>query len=226
MPKTPNIPDAVIEKWQTIVDLISRLLNVPSAVVTRAEPPMIEAVRTNETPENPFRSGLKVEIAGHFCEEVIRRRGRLHVHDARSDPRWNDAPDLAHGIVSYLGYPLAWPSGAMFGTICVLDRKPLEIDPLREQLLQEFSGVIETHLELLERNETLARSLDEIRVLRGILPICAACKKVRNEAGYWEQVEAYITTHSEAMFSHGLCPDCLEQLYPQFNQADGRRAEA
>lgn len=56
--------------------------------------------------------------------------------------------------------------------------------------------------------------IDEVKTLRGIIPICAHCKKVRNDQGYWKQVELYIQDHSEATFSHGLCPDCVAKHYP------------
>jgi PAS domain S-box-containing protein len=62
--------------------------------------------------------------------------------------------------------------------------------------------------------EKLNRALDEIGALRGIIPICASCKKVRKDDGYWTQVETYVAQHSSAEFSHGLCPDCLAELYP------------
>jgi hypothetical protein len=58
--------------------------------------------------------------------------------------------------------------------------------------------------------------LSEIRQLRGIMPICASCKKIRDDEGFWHQVEAYIGDHSEAEFTHGICPDCMHQLYPDF----------
>lgn len=55
--------------------------------------------------------------------------------------------------------------------------------------------------------------VDNVKVLRGLLPICASCKKIRSDKGYWEHLEIYIQTHSEAVFSHGICPDCAETLY-------------
>lgn len=66
---------------------------------------------------------------------------------------------------------------------------------------------------LLERNAELQRALSEIKVLRGLIPICASCKKVRDEKGYWQQVESYIAKRSEALFSHSICPDCYQKLY-------------
>jgi len=67
--------------------------------------------------------------------------------------------------------------------------------------------------------ETLVRELREalehIKTLRGLLPICASCKKIRNDQGYWEHIEEYIQTHSQATFTHGLCQECVKKLYPQ-----------
>lgn len=65
-------------------------------------------------------------------------------------------------------------------------------------------------------NEALQTSLAKVKSLSGLLPICAACKKIRDDQGYWEQVEVYIRDHSEAEFTHGMCPDCMVKFYPDF----------
>lgn len=70
--------------------------------------------------------------------------------------------------------------------------------------------------ELKELVAKLQKALEEIKTLRGIVPICANCKKIRDDEGYWQHVESYVTQHSEAQFSHGICPDCLKKLYPDF----------
>ncbi|MDH3391775.1 MAG: hypothetical protein OEL85_08260, partial [Desulfobulbaceae bacterium] len=63
--------------------------------------------------------------------------------------------------------------------------------------------------------------LDKVNLLGGMLPICASCKKIRDDKGYWNQIETYIRDHSEAEFSHGICPDCAQKLYPDFyNKVD------
>jgi hypothetical protein len=66
-----------------------------------------------------------------------------------------------------------------------------------------------------KRSTDLANQLAHIRVLRGFLPICASCKKIRDDRGYWNQIESYIKEHSEAEFSHSICPACAERLYPE-----------
>jgi hypothetical protein len=74
--------------------------------------------------------------------------------------------------------------------------------------------------ELLVQKLALADALDEaqhsIKILRGMLPICAGCKSIREDNGYWKRIEDYLQVHSELEFSHGICPDCVEKLYPEF----------
>ena len=60
------------------------------------------------------------------------------------------------------------------------------------------------------------RALPAVKILSGMLPICSSCKKIRDDSGYWNQIETYIKSHSEANFSHGLCPDCIKRLYPNY----------
>src|SRR5512139_2855608 len=70
-----------------------------------------------------------------------------------------------------------------------------------------------------EKDELIARlqdALDNIKRLSGLLPICSSCKKIRDDKGYWNQIEKYIAEHSEAEFSHGICPECVKKLYPQY----------
>jgi hypothetical protein len=60
----------------------------------------------------------------------------------------------------------------------------------------------------------LQDALLEIKTLQGIVPICSFCKKIRDDSGFWSQVEAYVSLHTEAQFNHGVCPDCQEEHYP------------
>ncbi len=70
--------------------------------------------------------------------------------------------------------------------------------------------------EIEEKNRSLEDAIKQIKTLSGLLPICANCKKIRSDDGYWEDVEGYISKHSDAMFSHGICPDCMNKLYPDY----------
>ena len=78
-----------------------------------------------------------------------------------------------------------------------------------------------------ERNELIAHlneTLSKVKTLSGLLPICASCKNIRDDRGYWQKLEIFVREHSEAEFSHSICPDCMRLLYPQFapsNDAEG-----
>ncbi|MFZ2630494.1 MAG: response regulator transcription factor [Desulfosalsimonadaceae bacterium] len=85
--------------------------------------------------------------------------------------------------------------------------------------------MIEMQDALADKIAELGRALSQIKTLRGIVPICANCKKIRNDAGYWQQVEVYIHNHTEADFTHGICPECMKTLYPEFTQDEAERQE-
>lgn len=69
---------------------------------------------------------------------------------------------------------------------------------------------------LQEQLAQLNQALNEVQQLRGIIPICASCKNIRDDQGYWHQVESYIRDHSQADFSHGICPSCAKKMYPDY----------
>lgn len=81
-------------------------------------------------------------------------------------------------------------------------------------LFSTYEAVIQKNIELERLNKELKQANENIRILKGLIPICSHCKKVRNDDGFWEQVEVYISEHSEADFSHSLCPVCIKELYP------------
>ena len=98
--------------------------------------------------------------------------------------------------------------------------KPVEPNLLRSkvnvfcQLSAQRLLIQEQLQEIQAKNQVLRRQLEEIKTLRGLVPICAKCKSVRDDSGFWQCIENYISEHSEAEFSHSLCPDCRDELYP------------
>jgi ketosteroid isomerase-like protein len=97
-----------------------------------------------------------------------------------------------------------------------------EVYPLHElvertQMLEAM--VAERTMELEAKNLKLAEAMASIRTLKGLVPICAACKKIRDDAGFWHHVETYVHDHTEAEFSHGLCPDCIPKYFPNGPEA-------
>jgi len=82
--------------------------------------------------------------------------------------------------------------------------------------LSRLIPAIERELREAEARRERAVALSKIKTLSGLLPICASCKKIRNDQGYWQKLETFVREHSGAEFSHSICPDCMKQLYPQF----------
>ncbi|MEW6658334.1 MAG: DUF3365 domain-containing protein [Thermodesulfobacteriota bacterium] len=112
---------------------------------------------------------------------------------------------------AWLRYTLVWLLGV--GGIAWASHK------LSGSLKEQRRGAAEREKLIGELQDALAH----VKVLRGILPICASCKKIRDDQGYWKQVESYIRDHSEADFSHSICPECAQKLYPEFfkNKPEG-----
>ena len=98
--------------------------------------------------------------------------------------------------------------------------KPYDHDELRARL-GVGRRMVELQSVLALRMRELQKAQDDIKTLRGIIPICANCKNIRDDKGCWSQVEVYVRDHSEAEFSHGLCPVFVKKLYSEF--APGRR---
>ncbi len=93
---------------------------------------------------------------------------------------------------------------------------PKEADPAERSCFEPSTLANAQLLELAEeRARKLEQTLKELKTLQGLLPICVGCKKIRDDRGYWKRLEQYLEEHSEAKFSHGLCPDCFAELYPE-----------
>jgi hypothetical protein len=94
----------------------------------------------------------------------------------------------------------------VFPSLYLFVLRPLRLQIRKRQLAEDEKDAL--------INE-LRQALNEVKTLQGIIPICAACKKIRDDLGYWHQVEAYVSSHSNALFSHGICPECVKELYPE-----------
>jgi CheY-like chemotaxis protein len=97
--------------------------------------------------------------------------------------------------------------------------KPFQPEELLARV-QAHTTVYLLQKELRRKNSELEAALSQVKRLSGLLPICASCKKIRDDQGYWQDVAVYIQDHSEAELSHGLCADCAKRLYPELYEED------
>ena len=98
-----------------------------------------------------------------------------------------------------------------------LEKKTGELEFANTSLKDEIAERRRIEKDLQKTIADLEKALHEIKTLRGILPICASCKNVRDDKGYWRQIESYISSHSSAEFSHSICPECAKKLYPDMD---------
>lgn len=161
-----------------------------------------------------------VAITGYAAAEVLGKTTFALDLWARPEDRAEVVARLtANGKVDALELPFRRKSGELLtglfsaATIVIGDEK---------FILASISDITARKRAEDERERLVAereKSLEEINILSGLLPICMSCKKIRDDNGYWNQLELYIRSHSQAEFSHGLCPDCAHKIYPEFTPA-------
>ncbi|MCB2181730.1 MAG: PAS domain S-box protein [Desulfobulbaceae bacterium] len=191
--------ESVARQWSKTFDTIQDFVSLHDNDM--------KLVRVNKSMADFF--GKKPEeLVGKYCYEVM--------HGSKEP--WPDCPHVQANQVkktrstevydTHIGVPLlitCTPSfddeGHMTGTVHVA---------------RDISEQKEAELEKIELITQLQDALSRVKQLSGFLPICASCKKIRDDKGYWNQIEEYIRSHSEAEFSHGLCPECACKLYPEF----------
>ena len=166
MPALALVPSEIIKKWQEIVDLLAEIMHVSSAVVMRVEPSNSEVFVSSDSKGKPSEAGSL------YCETVMKTCQPLLVPDARRDERWKSSPDIKRGMVSYLGVPISWPDGEIFGTICVYDDKSNEYSQLYLRQLLLWRDVLQDNLRTLatlhsqlEQHEAKIRRLVDANII-------------------------------------------------------------
>ena len=165
-------------------------------------------------------------------EEVMRTRAGLLVQPETGEEleaRFSTLlPTFRSGLRSMLTLPLI-SANQVIGALHFRSKKIKAYDDrdlrLGERIADQIAGAIANAQLFTERKRaeeereklilTLQKALSEVKALSGLLPICSSCKKIRDDKGYWNQIEAYIRDHSEANFSHSICPECAQKLYPE-----------
>ena len=176
--KNLQVPEGVIETWQRIVDTLAIFLSVPCVMINRLDPPELEVFRSNTGQGGFLPAGKRMPMDGLYCTDVALRRQKLRVSDAESDHLRAGYSAAKTGIIAYLGVPLQWPDGVVFGTLCAVDTSRKEWDDKAENLLCTLKDVIESHLELIMNGDELSAAglelepaLNEVLTLHGFIPV-------------------------------------------------------
>ena len=199
-----EIPTDIARKWQEMTDLVAEILSVPAALIMRVEPPELVVCVSSESKGNPFETNERAPLdTGVYCEAVLKTRMPLLVPDALKDEQWKSNPDVKLGLISYLGFPITWPTGDIFGTICVLDDRENHYSKTYQTLVAQCRDVIEMDLKsmfVLEARlteEARAKERLERQVAERTAELSDANAKLRQKIAEHEQTEAALRKVAE-----------------------------
>ena len=145
-----EVPDSICQNWQLMVDMLARQLDIPVALIMRAHAREIEVAVASQSEGNVYHRHERAPLdSGLYCETVMDRQAPLMVTNALAEPVWCGNPDISRGMVAYLGLPLSWPTGEVFGTLCVLDSRANPFNGDHMALMRIFQDSIVQNLAVI-----------------------------------------------------------------------------
>src|SRR5262245_29332209 len=169
-PDSIRVPSDVVRKWQEIGDLLAEIMHVPSASIMRVEPTQLKVLVSSASEGNPCAPG-SIDT-GPYCAAELKSRRPLRAADALENQAWRANGHGQSGMISYLGVPIIWPNGQIFGTICVRDNKKNEYSEGYLKLLLHFRDVLQADLQSfarlrgeIEEREAMIRRLVDANII-------------------------------------------------------------
>ncbi|AIW21476.1 sensor domain-containing diguanylate cyclase [Vibrio coralliilyticus] len=179
-----KIEDVDWERWQKLVDMIALLFDAPAAFVTQATTNGIEVlVASEKAPSQYYPGAYSDKNTNVYCHQVVQSNQMMYVADASEDEKWSDNPEYTEDqFSSYLGYPIQWPDGNSFGTLCVMDQRPTDYSDKLMTVLSFLRDTINSDLAYLYKaNQLKVESrFDELT-------------KALNRRGFTESFERHIS---------------------------------
>ncbi|MAC46569.1 MAG: diguanylate cyclase [Oceanospirillum sp.] len=175
---TDNQELVPLTRWQNTVNLMASLFRAPAGFIVQYQPEGYRVTIASEQDENPYGAGAIIPPDTNiFCRKIVETQQELYVSHATQDDEWQTNPEVTNdGFNSYLGFPIFWPSGKPFGTICVMDFEVTHYDETYVQLIKQFRDLVQTDLLLVEQFEQIRELalMDELTGLfnrRGLLTV-------------------------------------------------------
>ena len=221
---------------RSLVKNIALTFEAKYVLVGRATPSENDSIQTDVFwGDNDYLDNFTYKLKNTPCENVVSGNRVCVYPEGVANKFSKDKLLVQMEVDSYVGSPILTREGKLSGIIVLLDSKPVQdvgfftaiIEFLAARIAAEFEKyyikeelkrqVVEKTCELEKTNQELTTALAEIKTLRGIIPICSNCKKIRDDQGFWQQVESYVTEHTEVAFTHSICPDCIKDFYNELD---------
>jgi len=158
---TIQINPHVLESWQGIVNTLAEFCDAPAVLIRRLDDPHMEIISASESPHNPYQLGNRSRLEDLFCHLVVRQKQSVLIPNILKQGDGNNL-DTDQGMIAYMGFPIQWPDGDVFGTISLLDSKEHTYTPRFENLIYKFKELAETQLAMLFNNAADRKSLEHI----------------------------------------------------------------
>ena len=169
--KDIEIPEKTKEQWQKLLEMLVEKSGAEDALLTEYDKPYLKIIKFSQSRDGNFKEGDRIKLSGHYCQAVIENKKTLEVNNAAADPDWEEAPELELGLNSYLGYPILWPTGEVFGTICIHDNQQRKFSSELKEQLKFSRNLIENNLEIFYQNQLNNNLRQYYSKLINILPV-------------------------------------------------------
>lgn len=197
---------------QRLTRLASRFIGAPVSLVS-----LVHGDRQVFAAEvgvaEPWKSRGGTPLSYSFCQHVVTSGEALIVPNTRLDPRVSENPAIDElGVEAYAGVPLQTSEGHRLGSFCVIDDHPRAWTDDELEVLHDLAAAAMTEIELRATATALDDALASVRTLKGLIPVCSWCSKIRDDEGFWNGLVKYMARHTGVQVSHGICPSCEQRL--------------
>ena len=159
--KKHHFPSSILKKWQKLIDLLSSTFDIPATLIMQVKDERFRVFASSNTDTNPFVVGDFEKMTGSYCEEVVRTKSKFHIYNALVNSKWDCNPDLKYGMVAYFGFPIFYPNGDVYGTLCILDNKVNRFSDMVEEFLKQVKEIIELDIAVHLSYETTSENLEK-----------------------------------------------------------------
>ncbi|SIR05143.1 HD domain-containing phosphohydrolase [Halanaerobium kushneri] len=147
-----KIAETVMQQWQQLLDLLMDFSEAQDALITSYQEPYLRIEKGSSNPDNIFSEGDRFKVEQLYCNQVIDKKTALEINNAASIKKWQNSIYLEKGLIAYLGYPILWPTGEIYGTVCLHANQQLFFADLVKKQLGFIKNLIESDLEIIYQN--------------------------------------------------------------------------